>query len=91
MVRNYFYEHAFVIMELARTLRKDGKIYYVNDNVRYAGEVVPVDVILSEFATEFGLKVKKIHKLQNGKGNSSQQMGKYGRQEVRKCVYCWEK
>ncbi|MBI5002834.1 hypothetical protein HZC31_05585 [Candidatus Woesearchaeota archaeon] len=91
MVKNYFYEHAFVIMEMARALKKGGKIYYVNDNVRYAGEVIPVDLILSEFAKEFGLKVGKIYKLQNGKGNSSQQMGKHGRQEVRKCVYVWEK
>jgi DNA modification methylase len=91
MVRNYFYEHAFVIMELGRTLKKGGIIYYVNDNVRYAGEVIPVDLILSEFALNSGLKVKKIYKLQNGKGNSSQQMGKHGRQEVRKCVYFWEK
>ncbi|MBN2095317.1 MAG: hypothetical protein JW727_04680 [Candidatus Aenigmarchaeota archaeon] len=91
MVRNYFYEHAFVIMELARTLKKGGRIYYVNDNVRYAGEVIPVDLILSEFASKSGLKIKKIYKLPSGKGNSSQQMGKHGRKEVRKCVYYWEK
>jgi len=91
MVKNYFYEHAFVIMELARILKKGGKIYYVNDNVRYAGEVVPVDLILSEFAQEFGLRVNKIYALKTGKGNSSQQMSEHGRQEVRKCVYVWEK
>jgi hypothetical protein len=91
MVKNYFYEHAFIIMEMARCLKKGGRIYYVNDNVRYAGEVVPVDLILSEFAANSGLTVKKIYKLPTGKGNSSQQMGKHGRQEVRKCVYYWEK
>ncbi len=91
MVKNYFYEHVFVIMEMARTLKKGGKIYYVNDNVRYAGEVIPVDLILSEFAEDFGLRVNRIYKLQKGKGNSSQQMGKHGRKEVRKCVYVWEK
>ena len=91
MVKNYFYEHAFVIMEMTRCLKEGGRIYYVNDNVRYAGEVIPVDLILSEFAVKSGLKVKKIYKLPNGKGNSSQQMGKHGRQEVRKCVYYWER
>jgi len=91
MVKNYFYEHAFIVMEMARCLKKGGRIYYVNDNVRYAGEVVPVDLILSEFAANCGLTVKKIYKLPTGKGNSSQQMGKHGRQEVRKCVYYWEK
>lgn len=91
MVKNYFYEHVFTIMEMSRCLKKGGRIYYVNDNVRYAGEVIPVDLILSEFAINFGLKVNKIYKLQRGKGNSSQQMGKHGRKELRKCVYIWEK
>jgi len=91
MVKNYFYEHVFVIMEMTRCLKKGGRIYYVNDNVRYEGEVIPVDLILLEFAINFGLKVNKIYKLQRGKGNSSQQMGKHGRKELRKCVYVWEK
>jgi DNA modification methylase len=91
MVKNYFYEHAFVVFEMARLLKKGGRIYYVNDNVRYAGETIPVDLILSEFANAAGLKVKKIYKLPSGKGNSSQQMGVHGREELRKCVYYWEK
>lgn len=91
MVKNYFYEHSFVIYEMARVLKKGGRIYYVNDNVRYAGEAIPVDLILSEFASDAGLQVKKIYKLSNGKGNSSQQMGEHGREELRKCVYYWEK
>lgn len=91
MVKNYFYEHSFIIFEMARVLKKGGRIYYVNDNVRYAGETIPVDLILSEFAVDAGLEVKKIFKLSNGKGNSSQQMGIHGREEMRKCVYYWEK
>lgn len=91
MVRNYFYEHSFVIFQMSRLLKPGGRIYYVNDNVRYAGETIPVDLILSEFARKAGLKVEKIHTLQIGKGNSSQQMGQYGRDVLRKCVYLWRK
>lgn len=91
MVQNYFYEHAFIIYEMSRVLKKSGKIYYVNDNVRYGGEVIPVDLILCEFAEKSGLHIKNIIKLEKGKGNSSQQMGEHGREEVRKCVYLWEK
>jgi len=91
MVRNYFYEMCFVIFELARLLRRGGRIVMVNDNVRYAGEEVPVDLILSDFANSFGLRVREIWTLPRGKGNSSQQMGSHGRQELRKCVYIWEK
>ena len=91
MVKNYFYEHAFIIFEMARVLKDGGIVYYVNDNVRYSGENIPVDLILSEFAAAAGLEVKQIYKLKNGKGNSSQQMGVHGREELRKCVYCWRK
>lgn len=91
MVRNYFFEMCLVIGELTRVLRPGGRIVMVNDNVRYAGEEVPVDLILSNMAQAFGLSVDKIWTLTRGKGNSSQQMGAHGRTELRKCVYVWEK
>ena len=91
MVRNYFYEMAFVIYELARVLKSGGAVAMVNDNVRYAGQEVPVDLILGDLAEQFGLRVRHIWTLGRGKGNSSQQMGNHGRTELRKCVYIWEK
>ncbi len=91
MVRNYFYEMCFVICELARILKPGGMVAMVNDNVRYAGEEVPVDLILSNMAETFGLTTRYIWTLGRGKGNSSQQMGNHGRSELRKCVYIWEK
>ena len=91
LVKNYFFEMCFVVYELSRLLRHGGKIVMVNDNVRYGGEEVPVDLILSDFAEQFGLEVKEIWTLERGKGNSSQQMGLHGRTELRKCVYVWEK
>jgi DNA modification methylase len=91
MVENYFFEMCFVVAELARTLRPGGRLVMVNDNVRYAGEEVPVDLILSDFARRLGLRVEHIWTLPRGKGNSSQQMGAHGRQELRKCVYVWKK
>ncbi len=63
----------------------------VNDNVRYAGASIPVDLILSDIAAELGFNVDKILVLPNGKGNSSQQMGAHGRDLLRKCVYVWRK
>lgn len=91
LVRNYFYEMCFAIFEFARLLRPGGIVAMVNDNVRYHGEEVPVDLILSDFAESFGLSVRHIWTLGRGKGNSSQQMGNHGRTELRKCVYVWEK
>jgi len=91
MVKNYFYELSLLIFEAARVTKKGGYFVMVNDNVRYAGIHIPVDLILSDFATDAGFVVKEIQVLPRGKGNSSQQMGKHGRTETRKCVYIWQK
>lgn len=91
MVKNYFLELCFVIFEMARVMKTCGYCVMVNDNVRYGGEEIPVDLILSEFAENFGFNVEKIFVLPKGKGNSSQQMGHFGRTEIRKCVYLWQK
>ena len=91
MISNYLLEMSFIIYELGRILKRTGKVFMVNDNVRYAGEEIPVDLILSDFARHFGIRTNIIWTLVRGKGNSSQQMGNHGRSELRKCVYFWEK
>lgn len=91
MVGNYFFEMNLIVHELARVLRPGGKVVMVNDNVQYFGEEVPVDLILSDFASQAGLSVDAIWVLPRGKGNSSQQMEAHGRNEIRKCVYVWSK
>lgn len=91
MVKNYFYELALIIFESSRLLKKGAPFVMVNDNVRYAGANIPVDLILSDIASSAGLEVEKIWVLPIGKGNSSQQMGAHGREELRKCVYVWRK
>lgn len=91
MVRGYFYEMACVIYECGRVLKPGAPLIMVNDNVRYAGASIPVDLILSDIAANLGFTVDNILVLPNGKGNSSQQMGEHGRDRLRKCVYVWRK
>lgn len=91
MVKNYFYETALIIFESARILKRGAPFVMVNDNVRYAGANIPVDLILSDIAEKAGFQVEAIWVLPTGKGNSSQQMGEHGRDELRKCVYVWRK
>lgn len=91
MVKNYFFETALLIFASAKTLKPGAPFIMVNDNVRYQGAHVPVDLILSDFAEQAGFDVEAIWVLPKGKGNSSQQMGRHGRQEIRKCVYIWRK
>ena len=89
LIRNYFMEMAVVIAELSRLCRPGASVFMVNDNVQYHGEEVPVDLILSDLAEQCGFRTKAIWTLARGKGNASQQMGRFGRRELRKCVYWW--
>jgi len=91
MVRGYFYEMACVIAECSRVLKRGAPLAMVNDNVRYAGASISVDLILSDLASQLGFSVERIWVLPNRKGNSSQQMGAYGRAPLRKCIYIWRK
>ena len=89
LVENYFEEMALIVVELGRLTRPGGSVFMVNDNVRYHGMDVPVDLILSEFAEQAGFRCESIRALRRGKGNSSQQMGRFGKKEMRKCIYHW--
>lgn len=91
MVRGYFLEMAVHIRQISDKLKRGAKYYMVNDNVKYAGLDIPVDCILSELAEKLGLHCEKIWVLPKGKGNSSQQMKKHGKTELRKCIYIWIK
>ncbi len=91
MVRGYFSEMACVIGECARVLKPNAHLFMVNDNVRYAGVGISVDMILSDIARSLGFEVENILVVPIKKGNSSQQMGAYGRVPLRKCVYVWRK
>jgi site-specific DNA-methyltransferase (cytosine-N4-specific) len=90
-VRGYFYEMTCIIAECFRILHPGAYVYIVNDNVRYAGINISVDLILSHIAEKLGFVVEKILVLPTKKGNSSQQMGIHGRKPLRKCVYVWRK
>jgi DNA modification methylase len=91
MVRGYFYEMTCVIAELSRICKPGARVIMVNDNVRYAGASISVDIILSELAEQLGFVAEQILVSPSGKGNSSQQMGLHGREKLRKCVYVWRK
>ena len=89
LLQNYFYELTLVVAELSRVCTQGATVFMVNDNVQYAGEEVPVDLILADIAEELGFSCERIYVLKRGKGNSSQQMGRFGRTEIRKCLYHW--
>lgn len=91
MVEGYFTELAFIYAELYRICKTGAMVAFVNDNVRYGGEIIPVDFLCSSFAEQFGFRVKTIYTLKQQKGNSSQQMAKFGRVALRKGITVWIK
>ncbi len=90
MLTGYFVDMEHVIREWARVLAPGARVAMVVDNVRFEGELLPVDLVLSEMAEAAGFQVEQIV-VARYKGNSSQQMGKYGRVPVRESVVIWRK
>ena len=91
MVEGYFTELAFVYAELYRLCKRGATVAVVNDNVRYGGEVIPVDFLSTSLVEQFGFTPLKIYCLRQQKGNSSQQMKKFGRSALRKSIAIWKK
>ena len=91
MVDGYFLELSFLFAELYRVCKDGAYVAFVNDNVRYAGEVIPVDFLCTNLAEQIGFKPVKVYTLRHQKGNSSQQMAKYGRVAIRKSITIWKK
>jgi site-specific DNA-methyltransferase (cytosine-N4-specific) len=91
MVNSYFTELTFIYAEIFRLCKSGAKVAFVNDNVRYGGEVIPVDFISTELAEQIGFVPVKVYSLKQQKGNSSQQMAKFGRVPLRKSITIWGK
>lgn len=90
MIITYFIDMQKAIKEWFKVLAPGAKVAMVVDNVRFEGELIPVDLVLSEMAEEVGFEVKEII-VARYKGNSSQQMKKYGRVPVRESIVVWER
>ena len=90
MIENYFEDMYLVLKECQRVIRQGGNATFVIGNVRYGGIKIPVGEILIDIGDEVGLKLKE-KTVARLRGNSPQQMGKYGREPVEEYVITWEK
>ncbi|MDA8187438.1 MAG: hypothetical protein M0T85_04785 [Dehalococcoidales bacterium] len=90
MIEGYFEDMNLVLEGLSRMLMPGGRVALVVANARFEGEMVPTDLILSEIAASHGLETTEI-RITRYKGNSSQQMGRYGRVPVRESIVFWQK
>lgn len=90
MLTTYFVDMQKAIQNWFTILAPGASVAMVVDNVRFEGEMVPVDLVLSEIAEEAGFDIKEII-VARYKGNSSQQMKKYGKVPVRESIVVWER
>ena len=90
MIMGYFIDMEKAIGEWSRVMAHGAHVALVVDNVRFEGEMIPVDLVLSELAERQGFQIEEIL-VARYKGNSSQQMGKYGRVPVRESIVVWRK
>jgi tRNA G10 N-methylase Trm11 len=85
MIAGYFEDMKSVLLELRRVVKLGGRVVFVVGNTRWGGVVVPVDHLLAQIAEENGFRPEKIL-VTRFKGNSPQQMAKYGKIPVRESI-----
>ena len=90
MIKGYFEDMNLVLRQLACVCRPGARVALVVANARFHGELIPVDLLLSELAVDAGFEVQRII-VTRYKGNSSQQMGRFGRVAVRESIVVWRK
>jgi len=85
MLRGYFLDLYLSLKEVRRILKPGGHAAFVVGNAQYHGEVIEVDRAAAGIGEQCGLVCDEI-RLVRERGNSAQQMGKFGRLPSRESV-----
>jgi len=85
MLRGYFEDMYLTLRALSSHLKLGAVCAFVVGNVRHAGVMVPVDEILSEVGAQLGYSFEGAW-VARLRGNSAQQMGRFGREPARESI-----
>ncbi len=85
MLEGYFLDMYLSLREMRRVCRLGAKIALVVGNAQYCGESIAVDELTAEVGEQAGLTCEKLLAVRY-RGNSAQQMGKFGRNPSRESV-----
>jgi site-specific DNA-methyltransferase (cytosine-N4-specific) len=90
MVEGYFLDLYLVLREVRRVCKPKARVAFVVGNARYRGVPLCVDELTAEIGEQAGLKCEKLL-VARYRGNSAQQMGRYGRWPSRESVVVFRK
>ena len=85
MLRGYFEDMYLTLNALSRRLNRGAVCALVVGNVRHAGVMVPVDEIIADIGEQIGYVFERAW-VARLRGNSAQQMGRFGREPARESV-----
>ena len=89
MLRGYFLDMYLCLREVVRVCRDGARVAFVVGNARYDGRALLVDEFTAELGERAGLACREIRAVR-WRGNSAQQMGRYGRAASRESVVMFE-
>lgn len=90
MILGYFEDIYLTLTTSRRLVKPGGHLAFVVGNVQHAGVPVPVDELLAELGAEAGLRWRETWLIRL-RGNSAQQMGRYGRKPSRESIVIFER
>ena len=90
MLRGYFLDMYLCLREMSRVCREGANVAVVVGNARYSGKEICVDEYTAELGEQVGLVCREIRAVR-WRGNSAQQMGRYGRVASRESVVLFNK
>lgn len=90
MIRGYFEDMYLVLKEVVKVIKRSGFTAFVIGDVRYGGILIPVSDILIEIGNSLGLSHQETI-IARFRGNSPQQMGKFGRKPSKESIIIWKK
>lgn len=85
MIEGYFLDLYLALGEVRRVSKPGARIAFVVGNAQYRGVPIPVDELTAEIGERAGLRCEKLL-VARYRGNSAQQMGRYGRNPSRESV-----
>lgn len=90
MLRGYFLDMYLCLREVARVCRPKARIAFVVGNAQYGGQSIVVDEFTAELGETAGLTCTEI-RVVRWRGNSAQQMGRFGRRASRESIVMFRK